>query len=104
MCVDEQDRLTISNPHYTELDVQFHQLIAEASGNEIGRGIMTTLAPALLAMRSLTNRIPGGMAHTHELHRRIFSCLIAKDQQGARAAMSEHLGWSREHLLSLKLS
>ena len=44
--VDEQDRLTISDPHYTELDVQFHQLIAEASGNEIGRGIMTTLAPA----------------------------------------------------------
>jgi DNA-binding FadR family transcriptional regulator len=100
--VEEQAQLTVVDPTYTELDIQFHQLIAEASGNEIGRGIMTSLSPAFRAMRSLTNEIPGATAHTHEWHRRILDCILAGDGPGAKGAMGQHLGWSREHFLSLK--
>lgn len=100
--LDRQDQLDISVPEYTDLDIAFHQLVADASGNEIGRGIMATLGPALLAMRHLTNEIPDAKAHTTGLHRRVLACLVARDPQGASAAMAEHLSWSREHLLSLK--
>jgi GntR family galactonate operon transcriptional repressor len=100
--VDEHATLTVSHPRYSELDVRFHDLIADASGNEIGRGIMTTLAPALRAMRVLTNAIPGCVEHTIEWHRRIHLCLLARDPEGASNAMTEHLRWSRDHLLSLR--
>jgi DNA-binding FadR family transcriptional regulator len=100
--VEEQAQLTVVDPVYTELDIQFHQRIAEASENEIGRGIMTSLSPAFQAMRRLTNEIPGATEHTHDLHRRILDCILAGDGPGAKKAMAQHLGWSREHFLSLK--
>jgi DNA-binding FadR family transcriptional regulator len=100
--VEEQRQLPISEPRYTDLDLEFHQLIAEASGNQIGLGIMLTLAPALRAMRRLTNEIPDATAHTREWHGRVLDRIRARDSEGASAAMREHLAWSREHFLSLK--
>lgn len=100
--VAEQRALDISDPRYTELDVEFHSLIAQASDNQIGQGIMLALAPALRAMRHLTNRIPAATAHTSELHNRILQRILAKDPAGAGAAMQEHLSWSRNHFLSLQ--
>lgn len=100
--VEEQKRLPISDPSYTDLDLQFHYLIAEASDNQIGRGIMLTLAPALRAMRGLTNEIPDAPLHTAEWHGRIIDHIRAGDPEGASDAMLKHLSWSREHFLSLK--
>jgi DNA-binding FadR family transcriptional regulator len=100
--VEEQRQIPISEPRYTDLDIEFHHLIAEASGNQIGQGIMLTLAPALRAMRRLTNEIPDATAHTREWHGRILDRIRARDPEGASAAMRKHLGWSREHFLSLK--
>ena len=100
--VEEQRQLPISDPRYTDLDVQFHYLIAEASDNQIGRGIMLTLAPALRAMRRLTNAIPDATLHTNEWHGRIVDRIRAGDPEGASDAMQKHLSWSREHFLSLK--
>ena len=100
--VEEQRKLPISDPRYTDLDVEFHYLVAEASDNEIGRGIMLTLAPALRAMRGLTNAIPDAALHTNEWHGRIVDRIQARDPEGASRAMYKHLSWSREHFLSLK--
>ncbi len=99
--ITEQANLDIADPHYTDLDVEFHYLIAEASNNQIGRGIMLTLAPALRAMRRLTNAIPDARTHTQEWHGHILERVRAGDPDGAGAAMLTHLSWSREHFLSL---
>jgi hypothetical protein len=54
------------------------------------------------ARRSLANEIPGATTHTHVWHPRILDCTLAGDGPGAQGAMGQHLGWSREHFLSLK--
>jgi DNA-binding FadR family transcriptional regulator len=100
--LEKQTTLDISDVQYTDLDVAFHQKVAEASGNEIGVGFMSKLAPALRAMRRFTNQIPGAKDHTMEWHRRIFERIRAQDPSGAREAMATHLRWSMEHLLAMK--
>jgi DNA-binding FadR family transcriptional regulator len=99
--VEQQRTISIADPLYTQLDLEFHDLIAQASDNQIGQGIMLALAPALRAMRSLTNQIPGATEHTHKLHSRILQRVLARDSKGAGLAMREHLSWSRDHFLSL---
>jgi len=99
--VEQQARLTVADPRYTDLDVEFHYLVAEASNNQIGRGIMLALAPALRAMRRLTNEIPDARSHTNEWHGRILEHIRVGEPDGADSAMLEHLSWSRGHFLSL---
>lgn len=101
--VDQQRQLTTTDPRYTDLDMRFHYLIAEASNNQIGRGIMLTLAPALRAMRRFTNEIPDARSHTIEWHGRILDRIRDGDPDGADSAMLRHLSWSRDQVPSLSL-
>jgi DNA-binding FadR family transcriptional regulator len=102
LAVEEQDKVPISDPRYTDLDLQFHYLVAEASDNQVGRGIMAMLTPALRAMRGLTNKIPDASSHTKQWHRRILERISERDPEGASQAMLKHLSWSRDHFLSLE--
>ena len=72
-------------------DLQFHIVIAEATGNRIAGHLMHALREVL--QRSLTRafRIPGSAAAALEDHRRIRSAIAARDEDAARAAMRAHL-------------
>lgn len=83
---------------FAEHDIAFHDLVITASGNTVGRAIMTTIAEPLRSSRRVTGRLPGANARAHRFHEDIYACLEARYPDGAAAAMRAHLTWNREHV------
>ena len=78
-----------------KLDEQFHQLIAQASGNDLlclFVGVLTSLLHDYMGKGVLTE---GGIEDGIIRHRQILDALKARDKQGAHHAMAEHLRVSR---------
>jgi len=99
--VDELEKTVVDPEVYLDHDVRFHELIMQAAGNHIAQAIMQMISEPLRQSRRLTNRIPGGVAHAHEFHLRIFDRIAARDPDGAAEAMREHLEWSWRRFLEL---
>ena len=77
------------------LDEQFHQLIAQASHNDLLSlfiGVLTSLLRDYMGKGVL---IEGGIEDGITRHRQILDALKARDKQGASHAMAEHLRVSR---------
>lgn len=87
---------------YLELDVRFHALVMEASGNQMGLAMMTAIGEPLRQSRRLTNRIPHGVESAHKFHRQIFEHIAARDAAAAAAVMREHLTWSWDQHRALR--
>jgi GntR family transcriptional regulator, transcriptional repressor for pyruvate dehydrogenase complex len=85
-------------------DVQFHLLIAQATGNryfvEILSQLGTTIIPrARLNTAKLAQDEPGTyLGRVNHEHEDIFNAILRKDPEAARAAMRTHLSNSRERL------
>jgi DNA-binding FadR family transcriptional regulator len=83
---------------FLELDIRFHGLLIEASGNRLATAIMAAIATALRASRRLTNRAPGAIASAHRSHQQILRHVQARDGSAARRAMEQHLEAARRLL------
>ncbi len=87
-----------------EADVQFHLLIAQATGNKYFVDILTQLGSAIiprarLNAASLSKDDPNAyLARVHREHEDICHAIERKDPAAARAAMLTHLSNSRERL------
>lgn len=85
-------------------DVQFHLLIAQATGNryfvEILSHLGTTIIPrARLNTTTLAHDDPASyLGRVNHEHEDIFNAILRKDPEAARAAMRTHLSNSRERL------
>lgn len=78
-----------------KLDEQFHQLIAQASGNDLlclFVGVLTSLLRDYMGKGVL---IEGGIQDGITRHRQILDAIKARDKQAAHHAMAEHLRVSR---------
>lgn len=78
-----------------KLDEQFHQLIAQAAGNDLlclFVGVLTSLLRDYMGKGVLTE---GGIDDAITRHRQILDALEARDKQAAHHAMAEHLRVSR---------
>ncbi|GII57749.1 GntR family transcriptional regulator [Planotetraspora thailandica] len=83
---------------FTVLDARFHDLIAEASGNELLRDGINRLHAHLHLHRRY---FPYAQASaTTEEHRRIAAAILAADPDAAEAAMRDHLSSARERHLA----
>jgi DNA-binding GntR family transcriptional regulator len=82
---------------FTVLDARFHDLIAEASGNELLRDGINRLHAHLHLHRRYFPYAQAGA--TSEEHQRIAAAVQAADPDGADAAMREHLTRARERHL-----
>lgn len=87
---------------YLNLDVAFHDLIVELSGNRFARAIMTAIDEPLRQSRRMTNRIPDGIAAAHSFHQQIAERICAADPDGAAHAMRTHLVWSWERYRAMR--
>jgi DNA-binding FadR family transcriptional regulator len=87
-----------------EADMQFHMLIAQATGNRYFVDILThlgtTIIPrARLNSAQLSHDEPSAyLQRVNREHEDIFHAIERKDPEGARAAMRTHLSNSRERL------
>ncbi len=87
-----------------EADMQFHMLIAQATGNRYFVDILThlgtTIIPrARLNSAQLSHDEPSAyLQRVNREHEDIFHAIERRDPEGARAAMRTHLSNSRERL------
>ena len=87
-----------------EADVQFHMLIAQATGNRYFVDILTHLGTTIIPRArvnsaQLAHDEPSAyLERVNREHEDIFHAIERKDPEGARAAMRTHLSNSRERL------
>jgi GntR family transcriptional repressor for pyruvate dehydrogenase complex len=72
-------------------DVQFHRIIAQASGNPILAALIETLTSAMYEKRRKTVAHANYLRGMAEMHREIFRAIRSRDSSEARRLMVEHL-------------
>jgi GntR family transcriptional regulator, transcriptional repressor for pyruvate dehydrogenase complex len=73
------------------LDLEFHRAIAVATDNDLYLLLLDSIGEALLEVRRDNLRQPPAVADALASHRAILDGIAARDTEGARRAMSEHL-------------
>lgn len=84
----------------SERDAKFHVAIAEASQNLVAVRVMLTLLDLLDNARHESLSIPGRAQLSLEQHERILQEIEARDPEGARRAMMDHLTSVEEAITS----
>jgi GntR family transcriptional repressor for pyruvate dehydrogenase complex len=90
--MEADDDVEASSRH----DVEFHRAIARATHNELHLLLLDSIGNALLAIRR-ENLAAGSRADTLALHHQILERIAARDRDGARDAMREHLDNVADH-------
>jgi DNA-binding FadR family transcriptional regulator len=89
--IEEMERGLADEDRYIAADVQFHLVLAEASGNRFVQHIMLAIRDLLRRALSTIYRIPESAARSIDDHRAILAAVEAGDASAARAAMRSHL-------------
>jgi GntR family transcriptional repressor for pyruvate dehydrogenase complex len=95
--VDTQKSITVDNPEVSDLDAEFHTLIAQASGNRV----LTALVQALHRTTEPVSYLelsPEVGRTTVSQHQAIVSAIAARDAEAAERAIVEHLDYLRAHI------
>ncbi len=72
-------------------DLEFHQLLATASGNPLYELLLAPLIDRLLEVRRVGVRLPGTAHHAAQGHQAVFDALAAREPDAAATRMTEHL-------------
>jgi GntR family transcriptional repressor for pyruvate dehydrogenase complex len=80
-----------------DLDLQFHEILATATGNPIFPLLFRVLAALLKDSLQKTHRRVG-VERTVVGHRAIVAAVASGDPERARSAMAEHISWAEEDL------
>jgi len=72
-------------------DVRFHRAVAAGCGNRVLAALMEMVAAQFYELRKETVERARNLRESADMHRRIFRAIRARDTEGARAAMTEHL-------------
>lgn len=94
---DETTRLIESGQDYSEADTQFHQYLAECSGNRILRNLIPVITSSIKVSISATRDEHRENTSIH--HHNIVEAILRRDAAGARYNMLAHLNTNRESLL-----
>ncbi|CAN5212291.1 hypothetical protein BH18CHL2_BH18CHL2_07830 [soil metagenome] len=97
----EQERRVAGRVSWADEDTRFHELIGQASRNDL---LVTRLAVIWDVLRSSREEWLQTNSRAHgsvDAHRRILAALEARDQSAARAAAAEHIRAVGEGILSM---
>lgn len=84
-----------------EADIEFHQAIAEASGNSVLARILAPMSDLLVHARQATGAIPAAAERALHEHQAIADAIEARSVRNARSAMTTHIQsaiWALEQL------
>jgi DNA-binding FadR family transcriptional regulator len=82
----------VRNPtRFVALDIRFHTLLAEISGNPILQAVSEAMLQWLFEFHSELVRFPGHEDVTLADHREIYKRVAERDVEGAERAMIDHL-------------
>jgi DNA-binding FadR family transcriptional regulator len=88
---------------FHEADIAFHQTLIAATGNRPLASLVERIHSALLVARYPLARPQYRQERALPEHRRIFDAIAAKDEDEARAAMSDHLDTVASYLAEYRL-
>jgi len=95
--VNELEAGVAAHDEFAWLDLQFHQLLAEATGNPLFQLVLDPLIDRQLEVRREGAQVPGAARRAHDGHAAVLRAVSARDAAAAAAAMDEHLttveGW-----------
>ena len=98
-CVEVMDRSLAAPESYVAADQEFHDVLAEATRNDIFIAISGVIVNLAQSARRLMFAIPDAPKRGQHYHRALLECLISGDGAGARNAMLQHL-WQVEQDIS----
>ncbi len=98
--LDRMAALEADPDAYLEVDHEFHMEICRAADNRILDRIMYSARWLGTASRRVTNEAPAGLHRATAEHAEIYEALVARDPEGARAAMRRHLSNNYSTLLA----
>ena len=84
----------------TDLDLQFHEAIAAASGNQLLRQLSNSLRGILRQYIMLSNEGTDRVETTVDEHEVVFGAISDHDPDAAEQAMKRHLALSKEWIMS----
>lgn len=88
----------LEETRFVEADVQFHQTLAAATHNQLFAALLGSVSDLMNAIRELGVSVDGAREEGCRHHQRILEHVAARDVEGARQAMSDHLD-SSERIL-----
>lgn len=99
----EEMRSSIKDGWDPEVDFQYHYAIATATHNTIHLHILNTvhnlfLAAIEVALQKFYSSHPEYTQILFSHHQNIYNNIVARDAEGAKAAMAEHLQWVQDRL------
>lgn len=83
---------------YAWADLEFHQLLAQASDNPLFDVLLAPLIDRLLDVRRSGALLPGAAARANAGHRKVLAAVAARDPERAAAEMRAHLLYVKELL------
>ena len=84
----------------TDLDLEFHHAIADASHNELLSRLMLSLHNILRQYITLSNEMTDRLETTIAEHQAVYAAIAARDPTAAEQAMMEHLAISKTWILN----
>jgi DNA-binding FadR family transcriptional regulator len=96
--VDQQKKLSHDDPQVPELDVRFHSLIGQASGNRVAAAFVSALHQVTEPVHHLDLDAEVGR-RTVSQHMAIVRAVEKRDQDAAERAMLDHLSYLEQHPL-----
>ena len=91
------EQLIHADKEYAKQDVEYHKMIAEASGNQVIVNLIPIIHSSVLINIDLTNNEL--KEHTCRYHRMVAEAISRGDVQGARYAMMMHVNQNREAVM-----
>jgi len=85
----------------TDLDLEFHHAIANASHNALLSSLMLSLHNILREYIALSNQMTDRLETTVAEHQAVYDAVAARDPDAAERAMMEHLALSRTWILKV---
>jgi DNA-binding FadR family transcriptional regulator len=84
----------------TDLDLEFHHAIADASQNELLSRLMLSLQNILRQYIALSNQMTDRLETTVAEHQAVYDAIVARDSDAAERAMIDHLAISKTWILN----
>jgi GntR family transcriptional repressor for pyruvate dehydrogenase complex len=92
------DRAISAPEEYVQADLEFHSILAAATGNPLFGALVNPVIDMLHDARLFIFEAPGAPQRGQEGHRSLLRCIEEKDAHGAREEMHRHLVRADEDL------
>jgi len=76
---------------FLDYDLRFHRAVAAAANNPMLGAIIEAVAALFFEQRRMTIERARNLRESADMHRKIYQCIRARDAEGARQAMEEHV-------------